>query len=91
MRSETLYSKFTHSALQASQILRPTSQPSPFSEVLHYAMLLQILEKTSSIVEPGLKVLISSVYHKERTIGTMATTEIIYQKNVGALASMNFT
>ena len=82
VKSGTLYPKFTHSALQASQILRPTSQQSPFSEVMHYAVLLQISKKTSPIVEPGPKFLISGVYYKERTIGTTATTEIIYHKNV---------
>ena len=41
--------------------------------------LLQISKKTSPIVEPGPKVLISSVYYKEGNIGS-------YEKDFGSIS-----
>ena len=46
---------------------------------MHYAMLLQISKKTSPIVEPGPKVLISSVYYTEGNIGS-------YEKDFGSIS-----
>ena len=48
---------------QGREILRPMSQRPPFPEVMYKAMLLQISEKTSPIVEPRVKVLISSSWN----------------------------
>ena len=48
------------------KILRPMSQQSPLPEVTHDTMSLQISEKTSPIVEPRPKDLISIVIMVDR-------------------------